>query len=138
VPFLQSTKHGCAEAQVRAHVMGPAPLDQGEFLGMRHRQGPQQKRVHKRENRCVCAKAQRQRQNSGHREAGRAHQCSGCVLQVTPEVVDCPDGVLLPQVLSNALRIAELYSGLAPRFVVRHATRHVLGDLLIKIEIDFL
>jgi hypothetical protein len=105
---------------------------------MRYRQRSQQKRIHEREDRCVCAKAQRERENSGHREAGRAHQRSSGEFQVTPEVVDHSNGILLPQALSNALRIAELYSGLAPRLVLRHATRHVLGDFLIQIKTDFL
>ena len=138
VAVFQGAKHGRAEAVVWIGVVGAGKVNHGKFIGVRHRQRPQQQAVDEREDRGVGAQTQSQRQNRGERKAGRSHQCSGGVSQVTPEVFDCPDGVLLPQALSNALRIAELYYGLASRFVLRHATRHVLGDLLIQIEIDFL
>jgi hypothetical protein len=45
---------------------------------------------------------------------------------------------LLPQGITSALRISELYSRAAARFFGFHSARNVLGRFLVQIGIDFL
>ena len=102
---LPSLKIAILHEQLRhARLAHDAIPDRNEPIRLLVRQRPQQHRVRHAEHRSVGANRQRQRDDGGHRETGRAAQRPRRVGQIAPEIVD-PDN--RPRVAVELLRLLQ-------------------------------
>jgi hypothetical protein len=137
--LLDRAKHWPGETFVWTGEARSFANDHGQLVGVRHRQRTQQKRVNQREDGCIRAQTESQRENGCEREAGCTKKLTAAEAQVTAQLIEewkpSTHSIRFADLRESSEAAQGCCSGLLPR----HAERHVLrcGQVDVSLQLFF-
>ncbi len=112
--------------------------DADDSIGLGVRERPQEHTLNHAENCAIRTNRQRQRKHDDHRESGCPAEGANRVPKIVANSLELIGAAHVPAFLLNLSDSSEAASRGSQRFRRRHPIRHVLLDLLIEVESQFL